>query len=93
VALASVLALNPEVLLLDEPFARLDPRMTRRVSDLLAGLKAAGKTIILATHDLARASSLADKVVVLAEDGSLLATDSPATVLGDNDLLSRANLI
>ena len=52
VAIASVLVMNPEVLLFDEPTAALDPRTQHWLIELLAQLRAAGKTIVLATHDL-----------------------------------------
>src|SRR5262249_11477175 len=52
VAIASVLAMNPEVLLFDEPTAALDPRTQQWLLELLVELGRAGKTIVLATHDL-----------------------------------------
>ena len=67
VALAAVLALNPEVLILDEPFAGLDRNTREKLLGLLQELKAAGKTILLATHDEDVCQALADRRVVLAE--------------------------
>src|SRR6266567_2462624 len=52
VAIASVLVMNPEVLLFDEPTAALDPRTQHWLMELIVDLGAAGKTIVLATHDL-----------------------------------------
>ena len=55
VAIASVLVMNPEVLLFDEPTAALDPRTQQWLIELIVELNGAGKTIVLATHDLADA--------------------------------------
>ncbi len=65
VALAAVLALNPEVLVLDEPLAGLDRKTRAKVLELLAGLKQAGKTLLAATHDPELRDALADRVVEL----------------------------
>ena len=65
VALAAVLALNPEVLVLDEPLAGLDRRTRERLLGLLAELRAAGKTLIAATHDDALCAALEARVLEL----------------------------
>ena len=93
VAIASVLAMNPDVLLFDEPTAALDPRTQDWLLDLLADLRAAGKTIVLATHDLASLPGLAERCVVLGEDHRVLADGGTAEVLDDGELLVRANLV
>ena len=59
VAIASVLAMNPEVLLFDEPTAALDPRTQQWLMELIVELNDAGKTVVLATHDLATLPVLA----------------------------------
>ena len=64
-ALAAVLALNPEVLVLDEPLAGLDERTRERLMALLTELKAAGKTLILATHDAALCRAISARVLEL----------------------------
>lgn len=93
VALGSVLVMNPDVILLDEPTAALDPRTASWLVDMLGRLRDAGKTLVLATHDLALAEALADRCVVLGEDHRVL-TDAPTgRVLSDRDLLLRANLV
>ncbi len=66
VALAAVLALNPEVLILDEPLAGLDRKTRRKLLELLRALKGAGKTLLLATHDPELRDALADRVLELA---------------------------
>lgn len=63
--IARAWALNPQVLLLDEPTANLDPRATRRVEDLIHSFAATGRKIIMATHNIAQAQRLADEVLFL----------------------------
>ena len=65
VALASVMALDPEVLVMDEPFAGLDRNRQLWLMDFLKELKSAGKTLILATHSDEIAGELADKILKL----------------------------
>jgi cobalt/nickel transport system ATP-binding protein len=93
VALASVLALNPGVLLLDEPTSGLDPRTQVWLIEVLDELHALGKTIITATHDLSILEEIADRAYVMAEDHALVADGPPEEVLEDLDLLLRVNLI
>ena len=93
VALACVLAVNPRVLLLDEPTAGLDPRSQRWVVDMLVRLGAAGKTLLTATHDLDVVEEIADRVVVFSEDHRTVAGGAPQEVLADRDLLLKVNLI
>ncbi|MCU1453592.1 MAG: Sulfate-transporting ATPase [Acidimicrobiales bacterium] len=92
VAIASVLAMNPEVLLFDEPTAALDPRTQGWLIELIVELNAAGKTIVLATHDLDTLPLLADRAVVFGEDHRLAATGPPDELLADHDLLLITNL-
>lgn len=92
VAIASVLAMNPQVLLLDEPTADLDPRSRRWLVGLLATLADAGKTIVVATHDLDRLADVADRALVLAEDHTVAADGSTVAVLADRRLLAAVNL-
>ncbi len=72
VAIASVLVMNPEVLLFDEPTAALDPRTQQWLLELIVELNRAGKTIVLATHDLDTLEVLADRCVVFSEDHRLV---------------------
>ena len=93
VALASVLSINPEVLMLDEPTNGLDPRTQEWLIELLATLNRAGKTIVVATHELSVLERLVDRAVVLGEDHRPAADGRLADVLGDRDLLLAVNLI
>lgn len=93
VAIASVLSINPEVLILDEPTNGLDPRTQRWLVNLLVELNRAGKTIITATHNLDIVEEIADRVAVFSEDHRLVAAGPPAQVLADRELLLAVNLI
>ncbi|MBI3769605.1 MAG: ABC transporter ATP-binding protein [Deltaproteobacteria bacterium] len=64
-ALARTLLHGPELLLLDEPWSALDAAAADLLSDLLDGLRAEGRTILVATHDFARACALAERAVIL----------------------------
>jgi cobalt/nickel transport system ATP-binding protein len=92
VALASVLVLDPAVLLLDEPTAALDPRSQSEFIDSLVEWGGGAKTIVTATHDLGDLADIADRCLVL-EGGKLAADREPDEVLRDTELLRRANLI
>jgi cobalt/nickel transport system ATP-binding protein len=93
VAIASVLVMNPEVLLFDEPTAALDPRTQQWLIELIIELNNAGKTIVLATHDLETIDVLADRCLVFDEQHRLASTGTPVEILGDRDLLLSVNLI
>jgi cobalt/nickel transport system ATP-binding protein len=92
VALASVLVLDPEVLLLDEPTAGLDPRSQSQILDLLVGWGDGSTTVITATHDLGLVEDVSDFCFVL-EKGRIAARGVPADVLHDQDFLARMNLL
>ena len=92
-AIASVLSLRPDVVLLDEPTASLDPRTKWVLVDLIHRLAAAGRTLVVATHELDIVPLIADRVVVLSEEGKIVADGVPAAILADRELLVRANLI
>ncbi len=92
VAIASVLAVNPDVLLLDEPTNGLDPRSQVWLYELIEGLKNL-KTFIIATHDLSMVEDLAERAIVL-DEGHGMAADGPSReILRNKDLLLRANII
>ncbi|MFL6163346.1 MAG: energy-coupling factor ABC transporter ATP-binding protein [Jatrophihabitantaceae bacterium] len=93
VAIGTVLAMNPEVLLFDEPTAALDPRTSEWLTGLIEDLAEAGKTIVLATHDLDSLERIADRCVVFSEQHRIVAEGTPAEVLSRRDLLLEVNLI
>ena len=91
VTVASVLSMEPSVLLFDEPVAALDPAHARQLMEEMDKLSARGVTILMATHDVDGALSWADRAVVLSE-GSLMADAPPAMVFQDEKLLARCGL-
>ncbi len=92
VALASVLVLDPAVLLLDEPTAALDPRSQSQLIDLLVEWGGGAKSVITATHDLRDLEDIADQCFVL-DGGELVAEAPPGEVLRNAELLRRTNLV
>jgi len=93
VALASVLAIDPDVLLFDEPTAGLDPKTETFLARLILQLADAGKTIITATQDLRLVEEVAERVIILGEDHRLAGAGSAVEILADKELLLSANLI
>jgi cobalt/nickel transport system ATP-binding protein len=91
VALASVLVLDPEVLLLDEPTAALDPRSQSRMIDFLIGWGGGAKTVLTATHDFDIVEDIADRCYVF-QHGRVVADGRPMEILHDESLLERTNL-
>jgi cobalt/nickel transport system ATP-binding protein len=92
VALASVLILDPEVLLLDEPTAALDPRTQSLLLELLQEWGHDRKTIVTCTHDLSILREICDLVFVMQE-GKIVHTGTPEAVLQNQELLQETNLI
>lgn len=92
VAIGTVLIMNPEVLLFDEPTAGLDPRTSEWLTELIEELAAAGKTIVMATHDLDNLDRLADRCVVFSEDHRIVAGGTPGEILRQRQLLLDVNL-
>jgi energy-coupling factor transport system ATP-binding protein len=89
VAIASVLALKPRVLVLDEPTAELDPVSSKAVFDLLrAYAQSHGTTVIVVEQKIALLSAYADLLVVM-EEGRIRFADAPVKVLEHSDELFR----
>lgn len=87
-ATAAVLSMQPEILVLDEPSASLDPRSRREFGEILSGLD---QTIIMATHDLPYALELCERAVIV--DGGRVVADGPTPeILGDAELLAAHDL-
>lgn len=91
VSIADILAMDPAVIIFDEPTACLDPRLKQQVVDLLDRLNRNGKTVILSTHDVDLAYSWADYIFVV-KDGALAGEGLPEKVFQDDSLLQRADL-
>jgi cobalt/nickel transport system ATP-binding protein len=92
VSLASIIVLDPEVLLLDEPTSTLDPKTSSQLVDLIQQWKGTSKTVLTATHQLDIVEDIADRILVL-DGGAILADGTPAAILSSHDLLLKANLI
>lgn len=96
VALADILVMHPELLILDEPFAALDPSHIHIIRDMIRDLEkdispSGPLTVIIATHDTDFALEWADEVILFSE-GQVLAQGAPASILTDRELLARASL-
>lgn len=96
VALADILVMHPELLILDEPFAALDPSHVHIIRDMIRDLEKDSSpsgplTVVIATHDTDFALEWADEVILFSE-GQVMAQGAPASVLTDRELLARASL-
>lgn len=90
VAIAGVLAMRPDIIIFDEPFAYLDPRGKKGLLQILEDLSREGKTIVIATHDVDLAAEWADKIVVIQE-GKVLA-EGDKGILVDPHIIEQADL-
>ncbi|GAB6157508.1 ATP-binding cassette domain-containing protein [Desulfotomaculum varum] len=91
ISIADILAMQPEMIIFDEPTAFLDPRYSRRILDLLNNINQQGISIIMATHDVDRAYQWAD-IVFIMKEGRLVKTGSPAEIFSDDALLKATSL-
>jgi len=87
VAIAAALSVNPEIILFDEPTSQLDPQSTIEIYDILAKLKAEGKTIILVEQKIEDIIDKVDKIAVI-DDGRIIASGAPREVLKSRDLFN-----
>lgn len=90
VAIAGVLAMLPQIIVLDEPMAFLDPRGKDTLTDIMNRLQGQGQTIVIATHDVDFAAEWADRVIIV-KDGKTLAQGRPQ-LLQDIGLIKEAQL-
>jgi len=84
VAIAGVLAQEPEILILDEPFVGLDPQGCRQIQRILRQLHQGGATLMLISHHMDLVASLVDRLVVM-QDGKVAADDAPRAIFGNAD--------
>ena len=91
VTIASILVLNPEVIILDEPTAGQDFKHYTEIMEFLVELNKKGVTIIMVTHDMHLMLEYTNNVVVLA-DGKVLASDIPEKILTNKEVIKNANL-
>lgn len=91
VTIASILVLNPEIILLDEPTAGQDQRHYREMMDFLDQLNAKGHTIVMITHDMQLMLDYSDRAVVVV-NGQIIEDASPAEILSDVAVIEQASL-
>lgn len=91
IAVASILAMKPQVIVLDEPTTGLDHRGVGEMMALIATLHRAGHTIVAITHDMRLVAEYAERVVVMCQ-GEIVCDDTPANVFAQPELLARAQV-
>lgn len=91
VSIADILVMKPEIVILDEPAAALDPRHTELVNRAVDRMTRDGITVMMATHDVDHALEWADEVIVF-RDGKAEAHGTPRQIFRDRELLKKANL-
>ena len=93
VAIGSILTVDPEIYLMDEPTASLDPATEGALIDLLSELSERRKTLVIATQDLLLARHIGEKAVILGPDRTIAASGPVAEVLENHEILERTGLI
>lgn len=93
VAIASALAMNPEVITLDEPMNGIDPKGKGFLKELLIALNKSGKTIICATHDFEYIEGVFNRAIVFSEDHKIIRDDKYENVINDKRFLKKYNII
>ncbi|MCI9080011.1 MAG: ABC transporter ATP-binding protein [Lachnospiraceae bacterium] len=91
VAIAGVIAMQPEIILFDEPMAPLDHKNSLIFENILAKLENEGKTIIISTHNTDFAYKWASRIIVL-EKGSIIADNEPLKIFTSDEILKRTNI-
>lgn len=91
VAIADILVMHPEVMILDEPAAALDPKHTRKVQQIVDRLTEKGITVLMATHDIDYAYAWADEIILMHE-GKVIRQGTPFDVCSDTAALKTASL-
>ena len=91
ISLAGVLAMESEVIILDEPTASLDPQYTNHIVDLLSEINRRGTTVIMATHDVDMAYAWADAIVIM-KNGMVVKKGTPVEVFLDDKVLQETSL-
>jgi cobalt/nickel transport system ATP-binding protein len=91
VAIAGILAMEPEVIILDEPTSNLDPASSEEIMEMLDELNYGGKTLIISTHDVDLAYRWADEVILMKE-GGVVRRGTGQEVFGDAELIRDARL-
>lgn len=92
-AIASVLAMNPDVIILDEPMNGIDPKGKRFLRELLSKLNKAGKTIICATHDFEYIKGIFKRAIVFSEEHSIVRDGNYEEIISDKKFLIKENIL
>ncbi|MDD2680237.1 MAG: ABC transporter ATP-binding protein [Candidatus Omnitrophica bacterium] len=93
VSIATVLAIDPDILLLDEPTAGLDPQTSRHIMDIIIEANEKGKTVVTATHDLHIVEEIADLAYILSREKKIARSGPVEELLKDEELLRSNNLM
>lgn len=91
VAIADIIAMNPEIIILDEPTSSLDPKHSKQIVEIFDELNEKGMTIILSTHDVELAYSWSDYIFVM-KDGEIVREGSPYEIFSDDELIFNSYL-
>jgi cobalt transport protein ATP-binding subunit len=91
VSIADILVMDPEIIILDEPAAALDPKHARVIDHIIDQLGKRGITVILSTHDVNRALVWADRLVLL-DNGRVIGDGIPEEIFRNEEVLTRTNL-
>ncbi|MBR0058536.1 MAG: ATP-binding cassette domain-containing protein [Methanobrevibacter sp.] len=91
VAIAGIIAMKPEIMILDEPTAGLDPQGVEKVLEILNNLNKEGMSIVISSHDIEMVNGFAEKIFVLNE-GEILASGDKDEIFSDKELLKKAHL-
>ena len=91
VSIADILVMHPDIIILDEPAAALDPKHTRMVNEMVNRLTEQGITVLMATHDIDYAYAWADEIVLM-KDGKVICQGDPEVVCRETEKLKETNL-
>ncbi len=91
VAIAGIIAMRPEIMILDEPTAGLDPQGVDQILEILNKLNEEGMTIVISSHDVEMINDFADHIFVLKE-GKIIGDGTPDEIFSNHELLEKANL-
>lgn len=92
VAIASVLSMNPQVIIMDEPMNGMDPKSKKFLKELLIKLNKAGKTIICATHDFEYVDGIFERAIVFSEEHKIIRDGSYEEIISDEEFLKKHNI-
>lgn len=93
VAIACILSMNPEVIVLDEPMSGIDPKGKKFLKELMKKLNASGKTLICSTHDFEYVDGIFKRAIVFSCDHKIIRDDDYEKVIKDEEFLIKNNII